>query len=186
MPVRTDRCPHCLAALSSEVGLACPHCRRSLVPEGRKARRAFEQERLARAKRAENVAPQSAHPHQPHPPAFVTDLPPAPVASSPPADPPPGVIPPPPGSPAWGAATIPPPPSQRGLRLRTVVRTLFAVVGFLVGAAVAGNFLGIIGTEPVATVESAAYDGPTFSVRLPAPVNVQTFEEEVASHPWCK
>ena len=173
MPVRTDRCPHCLAALAANVGLACPHCRRSLVPTGRKARKAFEQERLARARR-DNPGPQSAHPQQPHPPVVLSDAPPASVGSSSP-----DAVTPPPEASGWGAPTIPPPPAKRRSVLRTLGVILGVVVGFLVGSFVVGIALGVIGTntEPVATVESAAYDGPTFSVRLPAPVNVQTIEE---------
>ncbi len=129
MTVRADRCPHCWAALALEVGPACPHCRKSLLPTGRKARKAVEQERSARAQRPENGAPQQSHPHQPHPhqpppPTFVAETQPAPAAVID-ARPPSAVeidAPPPPEAseapPDWATPTplppIPPPPSASG------------------------------------------------------------------------
>ncbi|HEV8624082.1 MAG TPA: hypothetical protein VG034_06460 [Acidimicrobiia bacterium] len=199
MPVRTDRCPHCLAALSSDVGPACPHCRRSLLPSGRKARKAAEQEWLARAQRAQNAAPQPAHPHQPHPPAFlmdpespvfVMDPPPGPAAAAPPAWAAPTPLPPvPPPPSAWGASTpmppMPPGPQRPAWRRRGVTALLVvaAIVGsvggrFAVEAVVNGIGTKVSETDKLANVgEPTPYDGPTFSVRLPGSVKVQQVEE---------
>jgi len=170
-PVRTDRCPHCWAALAPEVGPACPHCRKSLVPAGRKARQAYEQERLARGDRvtpqpprAERAAPQaparrSTHPRQPEPPVFAGDPTPLP--------PPPFSAPAPPGfgdaasapasgsgepasAPVWGSPNFVPPAPRSG---RRPVATALMVIGALVGVAggeVAGRavFDSVFGTKP--------------------------------------
>ena len=159
MTVRADRCPHCWAALAPEVGPACPHCRRLMVPTGRKTRRSSDQERSARAQRPENAAP-----HQPPPPTFLADAPPAPAFRNdalpapeasqtppdwatptplPPVPPPPSAGgPPTPAPSAWGTPTptpsawgtptpVPPaPPRPSGRRPRGVT-ALLAVAGIL-------------------------------------------------------
>jgi len=219
MPVRTDRCPHCWAALSLDVGSACPHCRRSLIPPGRKARKAAEQELLARAQRAQNVAPQPAHPHQPHPPAFLMDPEPSAFVMDPPPPPGPPAPPPAPATtapqpsfplatsapPAWATPTplppVPPPPSDWGAstqlppmpqappapawrrRAVTALLVLIGIVGsvggrFAVEAVVKGIGTKVSQTDKAAKGgEPTPYDGPTFSVRLRGPVQVQHVKE---------
>ena len=180
--VRTDRCPHCWAALAPEVGPACPHCRKSLLPVGRKARQAYEQERLAHGERP---APQPAHPRQPEPPQFVAES----VRPTPPPPPPSASVEARPAeaasapAAAWGAPDHVPPAHASGRR--PVIVTALMVIGALLGLvgggiASRGVLTRVLGTKT--SVSSAAgeptvYDGPTFSVRLPGHVDVQHMEQ---------
>ena len=174
--VRTDRCPHCWAALAPEVGPACPHCRKSLVPAGRKARQAYEQERLARGERP---TPQPTHPRQPEPPQFKAE----PVRPTPPPPPPPSASVEAAPAAAWGAPNYVPPAHSSGRRpvIVTALLVVGAVLG-MVGGGIAsrGILTRVLGTRTSvsnAAGEPTVFDGPTFSVRLPGHVDVQHMEQ---------
>jgi hypothetical protein len=150
-----------------------------LLPSGRNARKAAEHELVVRSQRAEQVAPQSAHPHQPHPPAFLID----PPARATPTPLPP--VPPPPS--AWGTPTpVPPAPPPSGGRrpLVTVFLVIAGMLGFFGAKFAFQTIVDSIGTkvsgaDKLAVIgEPTVYDGPTFSVRLRGPVAVQHVSEE--------
>ena len=192
MPVRIDRCPNCWASLPESVGEFCVHCRQSLVPEGRKARREAEEARRAGAGTApaQPTVPAPA----PRPPApdepFTGTWRSVPVDSQADleSDLPWGAqheeAPAPAGDPGedWAAPGDWAPPGEPGAFAPPVRRSRvkqFAVAGAaVVAAAVAFVAVGLVTGSVGQRVEDTPsvpvnYQGPSFTVRLPGQPKVQ-------------
>ena len=202
MPVRTDRCPNCWASLPDNPEDFCAHCRQSLVPPGRKARREAEEARRSGSGGAPAQPPAPAAPPRRDDEPFTGTWRSVPIDSLPAGDDLPwpsddlpwptdapdarpaqagveGAL----ASPAAGSAS-PDEPAAAGPvspgRRRPVKRYVVAAACIIVGVAAvvtAATVLdagnGILSNQAAQPRQPVVHRGSGFSVRFPGPPRVR-------------